>query len=425
MPETIRPVTSEMLRPTMDDRSPYANRQLLYLIRDNFGSGVNGEPDGLRAYYRMGRGEELSRSEKREINSFVFRSIGQYFGVTDRSSCRMLYIQQQKDAINSVDHLREFLPEYSRELDLKNEIRTPSDSPVDLLELLSIPQDKIDPVLAFQIHRHALYSLIAGRHNSAVFDSRLNTIIQRQYKHLSRHLFKGQIGAGQTYYVYSAHDNETNEVVGFSSPDQTIPSTAHLKIIPIPVREIEGFGLVYTNPRKKNDSTVILKAQAMAHHNGGIIDPDGVKDRGGMEFVPMNMNVDLEELADRVIEEMKSGPYPPEKIKVDNQADQDRGQSSKLRMVRRIIHFNGSPISFEFKFCNLENYINSLLEVGIKDPDSGLYDGMSYELYKPRRVQKVLRDVFPPVIYTQDLEGASVKRNEWIAQDLRARYRAA
>lgn len=423
MSERIRTVTSEMLRPRVEDRSLHANRQLVYLVGDYFGFGRNNEPDGLGAYKLLRAGGELSRNEKREINSFVFRSIGHHFGLSDRKACRLIYMQQQKDAIGAVDHLRAFLPELSSELDLKNEIRTPSDSPADLLELLSLPPDKINPVLAFQIHRHGIFTYIAARHNSTVFDSRLNTIIQRQYQHLSRHLFEGLIGAGQTVKVHTAHDNETNEVIGFPSSDQAISSTAHRKTIPVPVREIKDFGLVYTNPRKKNDFTVILKALAMAHHNGGIIDPDGVKDRGGMEFVPMDMDVDLEELADRVIEEMKSGPYPPEKIKVDNQADQDRGQSSKLRMVRRIIRFNGSPISFEFKFCNLENYINSLLEVGRKDPDSGLYDGMSYELYKPRRMQKVLRDVFPPVIYTQDLEGASVKRNEWIAQDLRVRYR--
>lgn len=418
MPETIRKATLEMLRPNAIDRSPQTNRELVYLIRDYFGH------DGIHAYQLLRKDGELSGSRAQGINTYVFTRIGEFFGVRDREHCRRLYMHQQRDARGAVDQLMDFLPEYRMLIDLKNELRITSHSPADLLRLLALPPSKVDRVFAFQIHRHGILTYVAAQHNAELDESKLNTVLARLYRHLSRELFEGRIGEGQMITVNSVHDNETNEVIGLLTDDQSIPLTAHRKAITLMVRRVKGIGLVFANPRKKNDCTVIIKSLAMAHHDeGGVIDPNSILDKGGMEFVPIDSNVSPEELAERVLAAIETGPYNIEEITEANSVGYIRGQSSKIKFVRRRVSFRGIPSGFEFRVCSLEDYLNSLLEVGGKDVSSGLYDGRAHQLYQSRRIGPVLRDIFQREIYPQDLESALVRRSELTAQELRGSYR--
>lgn len=407
-----------MLRPDTENRSVRANFRLGLFIRHYFG------PIGVHAYRKLREGGKLSESEAQEINKHVFHSIRADLGLPDDCDVREFYVRQQKQGLDPVNYCRELLPALQFQLDLKDEVTSFSDRPYDFLELLATPPGKIDRTLAFELHRQGIFVYNAARNNAMHLISRSQTVLSDLQYHLRTHLYEGLIGDGRTIFTKSIHNDESNAVVGFPYKDLRIPPTAHIKKVPFTARSVKGFGPVYTSPRKKDDANVLIKAIASALEERGEINTDCIQDKIGMEWVPLEASVSPKELMDKIIELIESGPYEGVSVSVDDKVGQNRGQSPKTKFVRRIIEFKNVPVACELRVFDLENFLNSKLEVGIRDQETGLYNGRAETLYRLRRELLAALYIFPPEIYNDiDLPSAFIDQSKLEAQKLRDIYK--
>lgn len=300
-----------------------------------------------------------------------------------------------------------------------------SDSPSDLLRLLSKPAVYIDSTLAYEAHRHALLSIISGRNNAALLNGRSRTVLHRFHDLFNQKLFEGREGAGQIIYLESIHDDEINNVVGFLDEGKRVRPTEHRKRIPFTVRSIKGAGLVYTSPMKKDDRISVIKSIATAAGKGGEITTDPIKDKIGMMFVLMEDRVSPDQLVNQIVDVIKAGPKPVKRVDIDNKPDdQKRGQSPMFEFdARRIVWFENDPIPFELAVLNRKNYLNAVLEVGTRDPDTGLYMGMSHILFELRRLKQVMPILFPEEVYSLDLDPIFIQKSKSYARELRGRHK--
>ena len=421
MPEKMTPVTLEMFRPRAEDRSDKTNEHIARLLGLFSGKG------SLRIYKGMRTGGVLSDEVAQEIDGHALRSIKKYFHLPEGSDPQEFYLQQQKQAIGLIEYYGEILPEERQNLALKNEISLLSDSPSDLLRLLSRSPGNIDPTLAYEVHRHALTLCISGLVNARTKRGRLHTVLSRVHQVFNERLFEGPEGAGSRFLLESIHDDETNEVVGFLDDNKPIPPTAHLKRIPHIVRKIPDAGLVYTSPRKKDDRIVLVKSIAKSGNNCGTINVESdVLDGIGIMAVLMENRVTPEELAERTVSIIESDSRNKvKKVETEDQTGTDHGQSPKYRHICRRLWLEDVPSPIELIFRDRENYLNSILEVGLRNSETGLYMGRAHELFELRRASQAANVLFPEEIYPVDLISAFVKRSRHVARVLRDRYKVS
>lgn len=420
MGENITPITLEMFIPNPAGRSPETNTQLNKLMEDYLGES------SMRLHVRLKSGRPFGDKIARELDDHVFESIKRLNRLPEQSDARTFYIQQQRQAIGVIRYYGGLFPEVEQDLELKNEIAMLSDNPSDLFRLLSMPAGQIDPTLAYETHRHALISIISSRHNAVTLNGRLRTVLSQVNQLFNRNLFEGPEGSGQRLKFDSIHDDETNTMIGYPEAGKRIPPTAHLKRVPLHVREIKGAGLVVTSPRKKDDAVAIVKSITKARANGGVINIEkDVEDGIGMIFALMEDKVRPVEFADRVISILEKGPRRIVKVLMDNRVGKGRGQSQDLEFERRKIWFEETPVPLELMFYDHRNYLNSMLEIGQRDPNTGLYLGASHRLFELRRGLDTAPVIFPPSIYPLDLDRIAANCSRAIAIDLRGRNRVA
>lgn len=418
------PVTIEMLRPRAGDRSPETNSQIVSLMKDFFGMG------GMRYYLGMRRGdvfsEEKVEKESEKVDKYALDSIKREFNLPEGFD-RLTYVSGQKQAIGVPSYYTHLLPDLAHYLDLKNEVRLVSDRPSALLKLLSKPSESIDPTLAYEVHRHTILSYLSGQINTRTLNGRLLSVLSEVYQRMSDKLFEGPQGWGERFRSNSIHDDETNTVVGFADNGDRVEATSHVKNIVFNVRKIADAGYVYVSPRKKDDRVALIKAVAKAQENGGIININNdVLDGIGIMMVLMEDQVIPEELAERVVALVRSDPKN-KVIEVANEdlTGTDHGQSPEYKHVCRRIKLEGVSIPFELIVLDRKSYLNSILEVGIRDPKTGLYTGRAHTLFELRRAAKVARRFFPEEIYPVDLNYSFVKQSRREAREHRDSYKVA
>ncbi len=429
MPERIMPVTAEMFIPRAEERSARTNLQLARLLGDTLGRGR------LRFCRNIREGGILPEGVVDEINANVLESVRRRYGLPDSIDPQQFYMQQQKQAKGVRAYYGEILPEVAQDLEGKDEITLLSDRPSDLVRLLFRPSESIDSTLAYEAQQHVLLSHIAGMINARTLNGRLSTVLYDVHRLLNERLFEGPEGAGQKVFSESFHDDEGNQVVGFPDNQDRKPPTAHLKRVRFTVRRIRDLGLVYTSPRKKDDRISIVKCIAKSLENGGTINIDNdIQDGIGLEFVLMESHVTPKQLADQVISviedgsrEVEFGSRKVDKVEIGNKrVDKNRGQSAEFGFDERVkIWFEDLPTPLEMTIFVLTNYLNYKLEVGTRDPKTGLYMGMAHELYELRRARKVAQVLFREEIPHEDLDVAFINRSKLVAQDLRIRHKAA
>ena len=414
--EIHRPITIEMFRPA-GYRTAETNWQMAHLLSNVLGRGR------LRFCKDMKGIGGFPEDVANEIDGYVLGSVKRRYGLPDGSDVQEFYMQQQKLATQVPEHYGELVPELAKDVELKDEISMLSDRPSDLVRLAFRRPEEIDSTLAYEVQRHILLSDLAGQINARTKNSRLRTVLSEVHHLLNEMLFEGPEGAGQRIISESYHDDQTNQVIGFPGRSRK-PPTAHLKRVPLVVRKIPEVGLVHTSPRKKDDRDAIVKSLAKALSNSGVINIDNdIQDGFGMIFVSMDDHVTPEQLADLVVSAIQSGSRKIANREEDDRTDTDRGQSPESSFdARRKIWFEGIPTPLEFIFYRLETFLNSRLEVGIRDPETGFYMGRSHALYKPRRAFPTTQVIFPKEIYPTDFDTLFVNWSKHTAQELREMY---
>lgn len=417
--EKSRPITTEMLLPA-EDQSAKTKWQMTHLLREVLGQG------SLRFCRIIQEGGYLSEDIADGMDKYVFGSVKRRYKLPDPYDPQGFYLQQQMQAIRVVERISERLPEIAKDIELKDEISMLSDRPSDLMRLMFRTSDDIDSTLAYEVQRHVILSAVAGEINARTKNGRLRSVLSEVHRLLDERLFEGSLGAGKRFFLESFHDDDTNTVVGFPDLNQQAPRTAHLKRTPFIARSIKGAGLVITSPRKKDDSVAIEKSLIKAKNNGGLININGdVLDPIGMMFVAMDGYVTPEQLAEQVVLIIESGSRKITKIENNDEIEADHGQSSEYRHTRRRIWFEDISVPVEMIFHSRENYLNSTLEVGTRNPVTGLHQGRAHPLFELRREEQVARILFPSKVYPVDIETAFINRDRRIIRELREMNKVA
>jgi len=416
MAEIVSNITIEAFKPEGRDRLPQTNIHLIHLMMEFCGRG------SLRFFRAGGLPDEAVPG----FNEYTYDAIRRAYGLPSNIDPREFYMQNQKHATALPEYYNNLLPEVEG-LELKDEIALFSDRPSDLFRRLSKPAGQIDPTLAYEVYRHALLIDISSQINARTLNGRLHTRLSDVQQALNETFFEGPEGAGSKRVVESIHDDETNEVVGFPDTLRRIPPTAHLKHINFTVRNIKNGGIVYTGPRKKDDRISILKSIVKARENGGVISVDsGVLDLIGMRVVSMDGRFAPEQLADEVVSVLKTDPrFKIKDIEKDDKTGTDHGQAVGQNFNnRRKIWFEDIPVPVELIFYDLATYLNSRLEVGTRDPKTGLFMGRAHRLFDLRRAEKAASTIFPESIYpaAEDLAAAFINRSKLDARELREMY---
>lgn len=427
-------ISIDWYKPYAEDRSFMTNIQLGRTLAEFYGK------EAIQLSRELLAGGTFTTEKAREINDQVFRSGKKIYRLPKLCDAQDFFMQQQKGAIAAVKYFVELVPELAGEWELKDEITDLSDRPSDLLRLLSRPPGSIDPTLAYEALRHSIMLYQLGMSNARTKNSRLHTVKTDINRLLDEKLFAGPEGHGEKFFIESFHDDETNQVVGFPNQGDHRPLIAHLKRIPLTVREINGIGYVHTSSRKKDDTIVLLKSWIKAQENGGKIHLDeAVKDSMGRMYVLMDDSVPPEQLADLVVSTIESHagsdlweiPKITKKER-DNKTGDDHGQSSQPDKPnlndRWNIWFENIPTPYELIFYDRETYLNSRFEVGTRDSETGFYMGRGRRLFDLRRAWLASKIPFPQEIYCPDeyaRNAAFVSMSKQIAYGLRMTHKAS
>lgn len=428
----VGPITTDWFKSLPGERQLATNLQIGRVMTAFFGM------DAISLCRRLMANMSFSREEADVIDSYFLKSSKRIYKLPRQTDPQEFYLQQHRGALAVVRYFGELVPELAGEWESKDEIPDLSDRPSDLLRLLAKPASNIDPKLAYEAQRHAALMYQLGMINARTLNGRLRTVLSDTNRLLNSKLFKGPEGHGDPTFLESFHDDETNEVVGFPDRNNRRPLTAHLKRTRMVVRNTREWGAVRTKSRKKDDSVAITKSWEKALGNGGTIHLDNaIQDSIGKEYVLMDDSILSEQFADLVVSiiEAEAGVRSdlweiPRIVKVekDDKADNDRGQSVVPSFnARRKIWFENIPTPIELKFYDRKTYLNSILEVGTRSYETGLYMGRAHDLFQLRRCRNAVRVPFPEEMYPisdYDLNIAFVNRSKQVAYALRAMHKA-
>lgn len=430
----IGPINIDYLVPDKDKRSQATNLQIARIFRGFFGHHA-------LSLCRKGT-TDFSIKQSEKINSDFFEANTKIYHLPEKASSQDFYRNMRIAAITVPQYFCKLVPELEDAFELRDEITNLSNRPSDLLRYLANPST-VHPVLAYEAFRHAISHFHLSAIEARTKNWGLENLLFDIQDVLNEDLFEGVEGSGDPIILESFHDDDTNTVVGFPDRGDRRPMTAHLKRQQIVVRTIDSIGQVHKKPHKKETGATMAKLWAKARKNGGIVHiDDAIKDSIRMMLVLMDDAVPPAQLADLVVSVLKSGidqrletNHPRKMPRIDDkkttaadQTDKGRGQSNKINLnARRLIWFEGIPTPFELTIYNRETYLNSVMEVGNRDPLTGLYDGRAHTQFELRRALDVIRLAFPEERYLVDdytINKAFVNRSKQRAFARRAMYQA-
>lgn len=445
MKENIEPIPIECYIVSSLDRSFSADSPLGRLTLNYFGE------DTVALCRKIAvSGGISSKEEADEINARFFELSRNKYDLPDWTHPKTFYKKVKDNTIDAIRYFGEIVPELAEAFELREEIAHLSDRPSDLLRRLASPPGSIHPVLAYEFQRHAVAYCQLGMVEARSINAQLCDLLSDIQDLFNEKLFTGPEGNGEDYCTESYHDDVTNEVVGFPDRGNRKPLTAHLKRRWISVRQIPEIGFIHEKSREKRSGPTYVKILVKSLENGGIVDlNEAVQDSIATKFVLMDDSVPPEQLADLVVSVIREGielrkesKHPNqipdiERVENDNKADKDHGQSTEANFdARRKIWFKDVPTPIELQFSNRETYLNTEYEVGIRDPETGLYNGRGHKLFELRRIMKkskqgvrAIRIPFPQEIYSKinddRLYGAVINQSKQIAFGYINMYRAA
>ncbi|MDE2589381.1 MAG: hypothetical protein KGL95_06925 [Patescibacteria group bacterium] len=390
------------------------------------------------AYFLEGRGAK--RIEK--ANRAIYTEIGKLIGSERRdkeSEGRNAWYSAATLANNVIsDLINAYAKNDANTFGLISETAT-IQQPGEIMQL--VLSEDTDPRLKFELSRQvgiALASMQIERQSQQV-RHRVNQI-QRV---LDVELFNGthKVGEGKTYQVHTLNDPNTNEILKAQviDPETGVVRAEHASRDYIPnqtskpmryemrMREIDGFGLVLTNPRVKDEREAAKKAvvRTLGEENGRIDAAKTVRDQGGLMFVVAdefyNNGEKVTVLMERFKEVMKKRFGLSDKaFVVRNHQRKNNIYTSGNNFRRMDIIFPDLGHPIEVIFTGLGDQLNRDNKIGQIDPDTGIPDGPAHTIYEARRNLAMFRLSFPPEVYgNYDFDGISRRAYEHVVGALK------
>lgn len=300
---------------------------------------------------------------------------------------------------------------------IKNELQVLYDTPSERLKMLADPT--VDDKLKFEAVRQMVLAHASALLNARSLNGTLNRRVGLLHQHIGEQIYSGKRGRTYERRFASYHDPDTNTVLGVGEVSDVASSPVVTKQHSREARHITGLGFVYTNMRLKNEAVATVKSLYKAPDAGGFVNPDAVQDSAGIMYTALGDRPMVDKLVDRVAQAVEAYPDTVNVVE-DHQTGNDHGQNNGVEFQRLQVHLKDTPVPIELMFYALPDYLNSVYEVGERDPQTGHYTGQAHDLFAIRRVARVLPFLYPKYIYKKLDYGAAVReRMEEVAQDLR------
>jgi hypothetical protein len=276
----------------------------------------------------------------------------------------------------------------------------------------------LDPNYIQQINRHVLLTRIIAEGAARNINGKLDEELSDINDFLDEHLYTDPyIGQRRRESFFAQHDDKTNTVLEMGTE---IKVGTHTKRHIFPVRTMVGERPVYAEIRKKDPISEGLKSlkKAVAFNKGWVDVTGDVQDNTGMQIVALDGGP-IDPLMDNFVDVLAGYPAGIRRIEEDDDVNKGGGQAENTRFRRLQIWIGDMPVPFEVKFEQVDDHLNSQVEVGEKSPKTGLYSGRAHSLYELRRIHDVMPILFPRALYKVDTLTAIKQRMDKKAQELR------
>lgn len=403
--ETLPPIAVDMFRP--EGRSRETDAAFNVLVDHFYGPAGQEFAEGLRT----GRLHSSSKDEFAErINTHFFNAVKDTYHTSFPMS---LYRQSRGVALEVVQEVANKVGLGIARNPLKDEIATPSPRPIDLFyhvaRIESLEENPDGRRLGFDARRHFLLLNIAASIEAASGNGVAEEELDSLQTILDDHLYyKGDLGYVETYRTYTLHDADTNRFLAFAGNSHPrIPrENERLLYHEFNARRIERVGLVDSLVRRKDLRSATIKALSKAVRNGGIVKPQYVEDHMGLRLVALEGDVSstpntLHSQVDRVSKSVMKAIRRHkriERVEQDDHVDSERGQGTVI-FRRKKLYFKDVAIPLELMVFSEPDFYNQEYEVGVKDSETGLFDGPAHKLYKLGRIADCAGLLLPCNIY--------------------------
>lgn len=345
---------------------------------------------------------DARRDYKGTINPHFFAAFANTFKVPDGFTPEGFYRQVGRIALDVVRDLADLTGLSVSKDPFMDEMHPHSPSPTDLLYHLARLNQGRNVTLDTNVKRHFILVNIAASVGSTSESAPIDdALVNIQFEMDKRLYYRGEDGYREPYQVYTYHDLETNSFLDFAGANPEVSPDKRLLKQEFTAHRIGKVGLVYTIRNSKDPVSAVKKVIAEAHDHDGVMRPQSVKDNLRMTFValegnlPENQRVRQIERVHRRVLVFIRGYKDIRKIVSHNRVDNGRGQAD-IRWKRDDLYLEDTCVPLELVVVREGDYYDQTLEVGVVDPENGLYQGAAHPLYSIRK------DVYPAIILLQD-----------------------
>lgn len=273
--------------------------------------------------------------------------------------------------------------------------------------------------------------LLLGLVSAQIEADDMTTDLEVEIGRVGRALRQGFFVSGDTtrlYKVHSYHDQLTNSVVQPIGDAElgsfSLPVGAVAKSFCFPVRDVHGDGAVYYDANIKPRESAIAKSvdRAAKPGHGGYVRPDeDVTDKFRLIIVRMEPKTTTEQMDIKLREVLNQNYRPLVSAKLDH--DTDGYKNAQLGWHRAIYEFDGVSKTLEAVIYDIDGWLNYLHQVGTKNSKTGIYDGLSRDLYDVLRLEGMLKTGYPQEagLYRIDPQQAVADRMEELVATIRKR----
>lgn len=381
----------DMFSPTPEPQARVMFQALLRKLTGEAGEEIMmGIKDGQ--FDRFSMPEELAQ----RANTHFGNAFRDEFGLDPSTNVRRFWRGRQMNGIDVHFLMKDELPNLERRLGIATEVTTPTGDFTDTLGVQATAE--LPAKFRHEIKRRMLMGIVDTQIEMDERRGDLATELSKIEAVFAQHLFVGPQATIKPYFVYANHDIRTNRVISLDYRNRGSVGNSIRRFHEYDTREIEKIGRVFYDSRVKPRPSAMIKALDRASQNGennGFIDPaKDVQDRFGVIFVIMNPKIRPSRLSRRIREVLNAHYRPIVNFIIETNRDGYKKTKPSFKMHQAKYTFEDLP-TFEAMIFSLPDHINYHCDIGVKNPETGLYSGDARMFYDVARLRAALVMGYP------------------------------
>lgn len=360
---------------------------------------------------------------KDAINLRFYNSLPYLTGIAGDVNMQRFWAARVEDAIAVHQEVKAKFP--NMDMDILTEVSNPTSDISDTLAVLSAKGHNSLP--GHERKARMLMGLISTEIVAGDMKQDMSTELARVEAVLLERYFADEDNT-HPYRLHTMHDKTTNSYLPARHDAETgeVSNKGVSKSFSVQVRQVKGGGPVHFFTGLKPRTSGVTKAIDRAVRNGGEVNPhEDVTDRYRVALASMDERVDGEGVAKRIRALLSDNYRDIVRFKADSATDgyKDDGASNRLGWYREKIWFEGVTTPLELVVFDRASFVNYKVEVGRRDPNTGLFNGNARDLYVPYRMEGLLRVIYPSeaMIYRIDPRRAVAERMAELVPSIKAK----